>query len=295
MKLVLLAFELLSLQRFVRFAADRIASAGCGVVSLLFLAHFSLVAQTTSYTYNVSRFAGGGMPPSPVAALSSGFDGARAVAVDLSGNVYFSSGKRWIFRVNVTGVRTLVAGMGTTGYSGDGGPAISAQLNYAEGLAVDGGGNLYVADLMNNRVRKISPTGIISTVAGSGAPYYSGDGGRAVDAAVGGPYDVAVDHAGNLLIASGGCQCIRRVGSDGAIATIAGNGSTGFSGDGGPARSAQFSQPRRIALDNSGNIYVSDAANHRIRRISSNGVITTIAGNGVQGSSGDGGPASGDT
>ena len=264
----------------------------CRIFSYLLLWQLpvSLLAQTSSYA--ISRLAGGGLPPSPVAALSSGFDGAGGVAIDLAGNIYFTSGKRWIFRVSPAGVRTLIAGTGTLGYSGDGGPASSAQLNYPSGLAMDGAGNLYVADFYNHRVRKISAAGIITTVAGSGRFLdAAGNGGPAVEATVGYPYGLALDRSGGLLITSGGCACVRRVGLDGIITTVAGNGTSGFSGDGGPAVAAQFNNPRGVATDSGGNIYVADEQNHRLRRISSNGVISTMAGTGVQGSLGDGGPA----
>ena len=159
---------------------------------------------------------------------------------------------------------------------------------YPNGAIVDASGNLYIADTGDNRIRKVS-NGIVSTVAGTGAPGFSGDGGPATNARLEGPFSIAMDAAGNLYIADTNNQRIRRV-TGGTIATIAGNGQQGFSGDGGPATSASFSAPQAVAVDGAGNVYIADYSNNRIRKIT-NGVISTIAGNGKAGFSGDGGPA----
>jgi uncharacterized protein (TIGR03437 family) len=174
------------------------------------------------------------------------------------------------------------------GYSGDDGPATSAQLNSRWGVAVDSAGNLYIADTNNNRIRKVSG-GIITTVAGNGTPGFSGDSGPATSIQLSAPSGVAVDSAGNLYIADTNNNRIRKV-SGGIITTVAGNGTLGFSGDGGPATSAQLKEPYGVTVDSAGNLYIAEPYDNRIRKISG-GIITTLAGNGTSGFSGDGGPA----
>jgi trimeric autotransporter adhesin len=214
------------------------------------------------------------------------------VAVDSTGNLYITDTNNFRIRKVSKGVITTVAGNGSPGFSGDGGPATSAELAASLGIAVDSVGNLYIADSNNSRVRKVA-NGTITTVAGNGLPLpgslgSSGDGGPATSAEVT-PFDVAVDSAGNLYISDANNNRIRKV-SNGVITTIAGNGTSGFSGDGGPATSAELNNPRGLALDSVGNLYIADISNNRMRKVS-NGVITTIAGNGTSGFSGDGGPA----
>ena len=221
--------------------------------------------------------------PGTSASLSS----LNNVAVDGAGNVLFTDRHHAVLRLDAkTGVLTLVAGNGTPGYSGDNGPATSAQLNNPRGVAVDAAGNLYIADQQNNRIRKVS-NGVISTVAGNGTPDFGGDNGPATSAQLSFPDGVAVDSAGNLYIADGGVR-IREV-SNGVITTVAGNGVHGYGGDNGPATSAQV-VTTGVAVDSTGNLYIADLYNSRIRKVSK-GVITTVAGNGVYGYSGDNGPA----
>ena len=165
--------------------------------------------------------------------------------------------------VAATGTISTVAGNGTAGYSGDSELAINAQIASAglyctTSLAVDAGGNLYIADHDNNRVRKVTADGIITTVAGTGAPGFSGDGGPAVNAQLNRPAGVAVDAAGNLYIADAWNYRVRKVAADGAITTVAGNGTQGFSGDGGPATSQALSGPQSLAVDAAGNLYITD-------------------------------------
>lgn len=184
---------------------------------------------------------------------------------------------------------TTVAGDGKQGFSGDGGPATSAQIFDSHGLAVDPSGNLYIADTNNWRIRKVSISGIITTVAGKGTEGFSGDGGAATSAALY-PWGVALDPSGNLYIADGRNYRVRKVSTSGIISTVAGNGTKGFSGDGGPATSAELRSPSCVAVDSEGNIYIDDEGNDRIRKVDTSGVITTVAGGGSNGLA-EGGPA----
>jgi len=214
------------------------------------------------------------------------------VAVDTSRNLYISDSYNYrIRKVDQNGIITTVAGNGIFGYSGDGGPATEAQLSFPNGVAVDTSRNLYISDSYNHRIRKVDQNGIITTVAGNGTSGYSGDGGPATEAQLGYPYGVAVDTSGNLYIAESGNNCIRKVDQNGIITTVAGNGTFGYSGDGGPATEAQFLSPNWVAVDTSGNLYIADRGNNRIRKVDQNGIITTVAGNGTYGYSGDSGPA----
>ncbi len=179
---------------------------------------------------------------------------------------------------------TTIAGNGVAGYSGDGGAANQAALSSPAGVAVDAAGNVYIADRVNNRIRKVAAvSGIISTVAGNGTIGYSGDGGQATAAELNNPLGIAVDAYGNIYIADAGNNCIRKVlANSGIISTIAGNGTAGFSGDNQLATAAQLNNPAGIALDISGNIYIADNLNNRIRKIAAGSqTITTIAGGGI--------------
>ena len=196
--------------------------------------------------------------------------------------------------VNSYGTIRTIAGTGTAGYSGDGGPATAAQLLLYYGIAVDGSGNVYTSDVETHRIRKISAvTGIITTIAGTGTYGFSGDGAAATAAQLSGPASVAVDSSGNVYIGDVGNSRIRKISAaTGIITTVAGNGSQGVGGDGGPATAAQSTFPLGMALDISGNLFFSEFAHHKIRKISAaTGVVTTIAGMGTAGFSGDGGAA----
>ncbi len=195
-----------------------------------------------------------------------------------------------------SGTIQTVAGTGVAGYSGDGGPATAAKINAAVDVFADRSGNLFIVDQLNQRIRKISSNGTITTVAGNGTAGYSGDGGAATSAQINTPSGVCADPAGNLYIAEPGNQRIRKVNTSGIITTFAGNGSSGYSGDGGLATAASFFNAVRCAVDPQGNVLVADQSNHRIRKITPAGLVTTFAGNGsgtpAAGSfSGDGGPA----
>ena len=214
------------------------------------------------------------------------------VAVDSGGNLFFADW--WNRRVRVVGTNSLlttVAGNGGDGYSGDGGPATNATLSWPEAVAADSAGKLFIADINNNRIRAVSAAGIIKTVAGNGSPGYSGDGGSALDASLSLPIGVAGDRGENLFIADFGNNRVRVVGSNGLIATAAGNGAQGYGGDGGAATNASLSWPAGLAVDRAGNLFISDHGNNRIRAVRTNGIITTVAGNGTGGYSGDGGAA----
>jgi uncharacterized protein (TIGR03437 family) len=228
-------------------------------------------------------------PTSAVQALSAPLGALSAVVVDGLGNTYAADPENnVVLRVSPGGMLTIVAGNGYGGFSGDGGPATKASLSSPEGIAIDSAGNLYIADSLNSRIRKVSG-GTITTVVGSGKSGFSGDGGPATNAALSDPGGVAVDAAGNIYVVDTENERIRKI-SGGVITTIAGNGALGFSGDGGPATSASFFQPQAVAIDSGGNLYIADALNNRVRKIS-NGQITTVAGNGSARYSGDGGPA----
>lgn len=166
------------------------------------------------------------------------------------------------------GTITTYAGNGRAGFSGDGGAATDAELSYPVGICLDSAGNLFVADLGNNRVRKVTPEGTIVGVAGSSSIYgYGGDGGQATRARLSSPSAVAIDSKGNLYIADTGNDRIRRVGRDGLIVTVAGNGRRGFAGDGGRAVAAELNGPVGIDVDSAGNLYIADKVNHRVRRV----------------------------
>jgi len=183
------------------------------------------------------------------------------------------------------GIISTVAG-GAGGYYGDGGPATSAKMNGPYAIAFDNLGNMYIADKHNDCIRMVDSSGIIHTIAGNGINGYSGDGGPATSAQLYEPAGITFDSNGNLFIADLGNNCIREVDTSGIIRTVAGNGTNGYSGDGGPATLAQLSYPSGVAFDSNGNMFIADSSNHRIRKVDVLGNITTVAGDGTMGSSG---------
>jgi uncharacterized protein (TIGR03437 family) len=224
---------------------------------------------------------------------------AFGLAADGDGNIYIADlGNYRVRKVNAGGTISTIAGNGTPGTAGDGGPALSAQLfstlsvsDTVQGMAVDSAGNLYISDNHNHRVRKVTPAGVISNFAGSG--LLPGDDGPAARAGLSAPTGVALDTAGNVYIADSLGGRVRKVDPAGIITTVAGNGlAFGSLGDGGPAAGAHVN-PLAVAVDTGGNLYISDPLNGRIRKVNNAGIITTVAGNGTTGSppSGDGGPA----
>jgi len=216
----------------------------------------------------------------------------NGIALGTDGSLYISeSVNNRIRRVGPDGIITTVAGNGSAGFSGDGGLATQASLYRPAGIALGTDGSLYISDFSNQRIRRVGPDGIITTVAGNGSTGFRGDGGPATQAWLRSPHGIAVGVDGSVYFSEFGNQRIRRVGPDGIITTVAGNGTTVFSGDGGPATQASLYQPAGIALGTDGSLYISDTAHNRIRRVGPDGIITTVAGNGSTGFSGDGGLA----
>jgi Bacterial Ig-like domain (group 2)/NHL repeat len=213
-----------------------------------------------------------------------------AATLDANGNLYIAdTGNSRIRKVDTSGVITTFAGSGTPGFSGDGGPATSASLKAPASVACDSAGNLYIADTANNRVRKVDTTGVISTFAGTGTAGFGGDNGPAAAALLSGPDGLAFDSHGNLYISDKSNSRIRVIDGGGTITTFAGNGTTGFSGDGGNATNASLGLPVGLAFDSAGNLFFADG--DRIREVLTTGIITTVAGSANFGFSGDGGPA----
>jgi hypothetical protein len=267
-----------------------VALSGIGSPALTSI--ISTVAGTGS-----SNFSGDGGP-----ATSATFHSPVSIVFDSAGNKYIVDQlNQRIRKISAaTGIITTVAGNGITGYSGDGGQATSASMDWPNAVAVDSAGNLYIADQVNQRIRKVTvATGIITTVAGNGygtgtSGGYGGDGGLATSARLANPYALAVDGAGNIYISDTNNQRIRKVtAATGIITTVAGTGTAGYvaAQDGGAATNASLSLPRNVAVDGAGNLYISDWGNKRIRKVTAAGIITTVAGNGISGYSGDGGLA----
>ena len=298
------------------------------------------IIKTAAGHFVVEQFSGGfSGDGGPATSVNFPLD----LAADQAGNLFIADdNNRRVRKVDTTGTITTIVGNGQYAFGADGGPAASAKFNIPSGLAFDAAGNLFVADTRNNRIRKITPAGVISTVAGNGSSgvnsasqAFPGEGGPATSAALNYPLGVAVDAAGNLFIADTFASAIRKVSPSGIIttvatfaidtapfrvkvdqagnlfvangnsgvvqkvtplgfvSTVAGNGTFGYSGDGGPATSAALNYPQGLALDAAGNIFISDSGNNVVRKVTAAGIITTIAGNGTAAYSGDGGPATG--
>ena len=247
----------------------------------------STVAGDGFEEFGFSRFHGDGGP-----AVEASLNNPAGIFVDSNGCIYIADRFNIrIRKIDPSGIISTVAGNGEPGFSGDGGPATEASLWVPEGILLDDSGNLYIADSANNRIRKVDAFGTISTVAGNGEESFSGDGGPATEAALNTPKDIFLDNTGHLFIADMFNHRIRKIDPSGSISTVAGNGELGFSGDNGPATEARLFFPTGVYVDDSGNIYIADKTNDRVRKVDSSGTISTVAGNGEPGTSGDGGPA----
>lgn len=259
------------------------------------VALMALIPLAQAQYYVISTVAGNGQ----VQFSDSGGPGTNArlisptyVAADGAGNIFVSDNYyHQVFQISAAGVITVAAGTGKQGFSGDGGRATAAQLDGPAGLAVDKDGNLFIADSSNNRIRRVGRDGVISTYAGNGQVGFGGDGGMAAAAQLSGVTGIAVDGAGNVYFSQPGSHRVRRVRADGAISLFAGAGTAGFSGDGGAATSALLFNPQGLEVDAAGSVFIADNQNHRIRKVTAAGTISTVVGNGMQRFAGDGAAA----
>ena len=243
-----------------------------------------MIRQTQRHTFSSAR-AARAFAALVCAALTMLLVGAPALRAVES--------QQYLYESEVTRHSTIttIAGNGIASGSGDDGPATEATLNTPAALAVDPMGNVYIADAFNHRIRQIAPDGAITTIAGTGEAGDTGDGGVAVDARLRSPLGIAIDGEGSIYIADTYNHRIRKVTPDGVISTIAGTGESGFGGDGGPATQAALAYPTSVAVAADGAIYIADTRNHRVRKLAADGTLTTVAGTGAPGFSGDGGPA----
>jgi len=241
--------------------------------------------------YLISTYAGGLAAPTSVTGIDYALISPNGVVTDAFGNTYISTSYNCVFRLDANRNLSRVAGNCRTGYSGDGGNALNAQLNNPQGIALDAAGNLYIADQGNQRIRQVTPSGTISTVAGNGTAGYSGDNVPATGSELNNPQGVVVDPSGNVYIADTGNYRIRLVTPGGTITTFAGTGASGSSGDGAAATAATFTSPTSLTLDSKGDLYITDTLASVVRMVNPSGTISHIAGTGTATYSGDGHPA----
>ncbi len=243
------------------------------------------------YTYAGIAGGAGGYSGDGSHAVLAQLAAPGGMAASASGAVYFCDTRNFVVRkVDASGIITTVAGNNTTGYSGDGGPATDAQLQ-PTAVALDRNGNLYITDRRNSNIRKVNTSGVISTIAGTGTPGYTGDGSAATSAQINSPVGIVVDTAGTVFFSDSRNFVVRAISAAGIIRTVAGSGTTGYTGDGGPATAATFARPSGLALKADGTLYIADNTNNAVRMVSTSGIITTVAGTGTAGYSGDGGAA----
>jgi len=251
------------------------------------------VTAATGIITTVAGSGGNGSSGDGGLAILAKFKNAEGVFVVANGDLYLAdTGNHEIRKVTaLTGIVTLVVGSTSPGYSGDGGAAAAARLRLPAAIVVAANGDMYIADTGNDAVRKVTAaTGIATTYAGTGTTGYTGDGGAATSARLSGPQGLVLAANGDLYIADTGNNVIRRVtAATGVITTFAGTGTAGFLGDGGVATSARLNAPESVSISASGELYIADAGNNRIRRVSTGGTITTVAGTGTAGAAGDGG------
>lgn len=286
----------------MRAAGRSIAVAALAVSTVVApLASFDAADAFAAGPLTVSTLVGGGSTQSftgPAAGVS--MYAPMGVATDSNGTPYAAnSGDNVVGSVANGTATTIIGSYAASGESGDGGPAAAASLYDPTGLAHDSTGDLFIDDSGDQVIREVTPDGNVKLVAGTGGEGYTGDGGLAVQATFNNPQGVAVDGKGDVYVADTGNNAIREIAPDGKISTFAGDGTPGFRGDTGPATKAELTQPTGVAVDALGNVYIADAGNNVIRRVSTAGAITTVAGNyvadqakdGKGGFSGDGGPA----
>lgn len=235
----------------------------------------------------------GGLPQGRTLARDVDFASVEGLTLDREGNILLADSlNHAILKIDPQGYLTHLVGNGSNGYNGDGKLATESSLANPYDVRVDSKGNIYIADVFNHRIRKVDGKGILTTVAGTGVPGYSGDGGLAVNAQLNTPYGIILDKNDDLLIADSENHVIRKVGKDGIIHTFAGSGQRGYDGDGGAALAAKFDSPQALAIDSQDRIYIVDEHNNAIRVIEVNGTVRTLVGAKGPGFSGDGGPAS---
>jgi hypothetical protein len=232
-------------------------------------------------------FAGDG-GPATAAQLSQIYQ----VLCDPQGNVLVADRtNHQVVRITPSGTLRVIAGNGIAGFSGDGGPATRASLSFPSALALDAAGNLYIADALNYRVRRVDRDGVIETIAGTGLRGTTGDGGAALSATFDSLRGLAVDSGGSIYVSDAAAHRIRRISPNGLITNFAGTGQAGSGGDGGAALNAQLNEPWHLFADAQGNLYIAETKGHRVRMVSPQAIITTVAGRGIAVSDGNGGPA----
>ncbi len=249
---------------------------------------------STPYIFTIAGTGTNGYSGDGGLASAAKLNGPHGIDIDATGNIFINDISNHVIRkVNASGIITTVVGIGTSGYSGDGGPATAARINQVFDVITDAAGNIYIGDGANHRIRKISAEGIITTIAGNGTAGYAGDGAAATAAMINRPGGVALDNAGNVYFTEIYGHRVRKINvSTGIISTIAGTGIVGYTGNGGAATAARLSYPNFLHIDAANNIYITDNGNHSIRKVNTSGIITTIAGTGIAGFAGDGGAAS---